>query len=79
MIIDRQTRERFFKPVNASSLVVFRIGFGLVMLWEVCRYWYYGWIDRYYIEPVFQFKFYGFEWVQPLIPASRGWYWWINR
>lgn len=59
-----QTREKLFKPVDASSLVVFRIGFGLIMLWEVWRYWNYGWIAKYYIKPEFNFKYYGFEWVQ---------------
>jgi len=54
-----------FKPVDASSLLVFRIGFGLIMLWEVWRYWNYGWITKYYIEPDFHFKYFGFEWIEP--------------
>jgi hypothetical protein len=58
------TREKLFSPVDASSLVVFRICFGLIMLWEVWRYWSYDWISRYYIEPEFNFKYFGFEWVQ---------------
>jgi hypothetical protein len=58
-------REKMFEPVDASSLVVFRIGFGLIMLWEVWRYWSYGWISKYYIEPDFQFKYIFFEWVEP--------------
>ncbi|MFV2058418.1 MAG: HTTM domain-containing protein [Thiohalomonadales bacterium] len=56
--------KRLFAPVDASSLVVFRMGFGLIMLWEVLRYWSHGWISRYFIEPTFFFKYYGFEWVQ---------------
>jgi len=58
-------RQNMFKPVDASSLVVFRIGFGLIMLWEVWRYWNYGWIAKYYIEPDFHFKYFGFEWIAP--------------
>lgn len=59
------TRQKMFKPVDASSLVVFRIGFGLIMFWEVWRYWNYGWIAKYYIEPSFHFKYFGFEWIAP--------------
>jgi hypothetical protein len=61
----RTLREKLFEPVDASTLVVFRIGFGLIMLWEVWRYWTYGWISEYYIEPDFHFKYIGFEWVEP--------------
>ena len=60
-----KTRQNMFKGVDASSLVVFRIGFGLIMLWEVWRYWSYGWIAKYYIEPDFHFKYFGFEWIEP--------------
>ncbi len=33
---------------------------------EVYRYFNAGWISRYFIEPEFLFKYFGFEWVQPL-------------
>ncbi len=54
-----------FAPVDIASLVFFRIAFGAVMLWEVWRYFNYGWIGAYYIDPVFHFSYYGFGWVQP--------------
>ena len=54
-----------FAPVDIASLVFFRIAFGALMTWEVCRYFSYGWIGRYWIEPQFLFKYYGFSWVQP--------------
>ena len=54
-----------FKPVDISFLVFFRILFGSIMLWEVYRYFTYGWIRRYYIEPVVNFTYYGFSWVKP--------------
>ncbi len=56
---------RLFAPVDVASLVFFRIAFGLIMLWEVFRYFNYGWIGRYYIDPIFHFSYYGFGWVQP--------------
>lgn len=56
---------RVFAPVDIASLAYFRIAFGLIMLWEVWRYFNYGWIGSYYVEPVFHFSYYGFGWVQP--------------
>lgn len=56
---------RLFTPVDAASLSVFRIGFGLIMFVEALRYLGSDWIHRYYIAPVFHFKYYGFGWVEP--------------
>ena len=56
---------RLFAPVDIASLAFFRIAFGAVMLWEVWRYFNYGWISRYYIEPGFHFTYFGFDWVKP--------------
>src|SRR5436309_2939862 len=47
------TVARLFAPVDIASLAFFRVAFGAVMLWEVWRYFNYGWISRYYIEPGF--------------------------
>lgn len=57
---------RLFAPIDIAPLVYFRIAFGSVMLWEVWRYLDYGRISRYYIDPVFHFTYYGFDWVKPL-------------
>ena len=54
-----------FDPVDIASLVYFRIAFGAIMLWEVCRYFQNGWIESYFIKPDFHFHFFGFEWVNP--------------
>ena len=54
------------KPVEAAPLQVFRILFGLLMLWSIIRFWAYGWIDKFYIQPKFHFTYHGFEWVKPL-------------
>ena len=61
-----------FKPVDISCLVFFRILFGGITLWEVYRYFTYGWIGRYYIEPAVNFTYYGFSWVKPW--PGRGMY-----
>jgi hypothetical protein len=36
------------------------------MFISIIRFWAYGWIEKFYIEPKFFFSFYGFEWVQPI-------------
>jgi vitamin K-dependent gamma-carboxylase len=51
-------------PVDGSSLALFRICFGAIMLWEVWRYFSNGWIARYYIDPSFFFSY---------IPFIRPW------
>ena len=50
----------------AYPLALFRILFGLMMLISIVRFWYHGWIEKFYIEPPFHFKYFGFEWVHPM-------------
>ncbi|TXC77009.1 HTTM domain-containing protein [Luteibaculum oceani] len=45
---------------------MFRMAFGALMLFSGIRFWSKGWIQEFYVEPTFFFKYYGFEWVQPL-------------
>ncbi|VAW09929.1 Vitamin K-dependent gamma-carboxylase [hydrothermal vent metagenome] len=54
------------KNIDPAPLVVFRIGFGLMMCYGIIRFWLKGWIDSLYIQPKFHFSYYGFEWVKPL-------------
>lgn len=56
--------DKLFEPVDVASLVFFRVSFGLIMLWQVFRYWPY--IEQLFISPVFRFKFYGFGWLEVL-------------
>lgn len=53
-------------PVDIASIVYFRIALGVMLVWEVWRYMEADWIARYYIEPMFHFTYFGFEWVRPL-------------
>jgi len=55
-----------FKPIDNSSLALFRILFGLVMFFELAGAVVIGWVDQVYVEPKFTFTFIGFEWMQPL-------------
>jgi uncharacterized protein YggT (Ycf19 family) len=68
-----------FKPVDISFLIFFRILFGGIMLWEVCRYFMHDWITRYYVDPVVTFTYYGFSWVKPwperdVLSFFRAWF-----
>jgi len=54
------------KNTDVAPLVVFRIGFGLMMCYGIIRFWLKGWIDTVYIQPSFHFSYYNFEWVKPL-------------
>ena len=56
---------RFFQPVDAASLAVFRVAFGALMLWHSLQYLLGGRLQRQYLAPAFHFTFPGFEWVRP--------------
>lgn len=63
-------RARLDHPVDARSLGLFRIGFGVVMVVALVRFWAKGWIESLLVEPTFHFKYAGFEWVEAL---PSGW------
>ncbi|WP_448701958.1 HTTM domain-containing protein [Mucilaginibacter sp. AW1-3] len=52
--------------VHIAPLTVLRIAFGLMMLISTIRFLLKGWVDAFYIKPLFHFTFYGFGWVKPL-------------
>lgn len=54
------------KPVDPASLVVVRVVVGTMGAISAARYFWYGWIDRFFYQRDFFFHFPGFEWVQPL-------------
>ncbi|WP_375561066.1 HTTM domain-containing protein [Bernardetia sp. OM2101] len=54
------------EPISIAPLVSFRILFGLLTFFSTLRFWYMGWIEKHYIKPVFHFKYFAFEWVEPL-------------
>ena len=57
--------ERLYRRVDSSSLAVFRIAFGALMLWDVWKYFAYDWIGLMYVTPLFHFTYFGFGWVEP--------------
>ncbi|MEX1135435.1 MAG: HTTM domain-containing protein [Balneolales bacterium] len=56
----------FQKESDAAPLAVFRILFGILMLYSMIRFAANGWIQKLYLEPAFFFPYYGFEWIKPL-------------
>ena len=56
--------QRISKYINKESnpypLAVYRIGFGLLVMFSIIRFWYNGWIESLYLEPGFHFSFLGF-------------------
>lgn len=61
----RTLADALFAPIDASGLAVFRILFGLIMAWEVVRYFSHGWVDALYVAPDYYFPYQGFEFVTP--------------
>ena len=56
--------QRLAAPTDTASLVLLRVSFGLLMLWEVIRFFYFGWVDELYAQPTFHFKYEWFTWVE---------------
>lgn len=55
-----------FRPVDIAPLVFFRVAFGFLMLVESIGAILIGFVHEAYIEPVFSFAYFGFEWIRPL-------------
>ena len=56
---------QILEPTDVASVVVFRVGFGLLMFWEVTRYFYFGWVEELFAKPQFHFQYEWFKWVIP--------------
>jgi len=59
--------KRLFKEIDIASLVFFRVLFGILAFADIMGLWtyYHLWEDDFNPHK-FQFKYYGFEWVQPM-------------
>ena len=55
------------KQISIAPLVSFRILFGILMMVGTARFMALGWIEDHYTNPVFHFKYFGFEWVGHLV------------
>ncbi len=59
-------QHRAGRPVDARSLAVVRIAFGLVIVWEAYRYWVNGWIESIWLTPAYHVPYDGFTWLAPM-------------
>ncbi len=59
-----EIRKLAAEPVDASSVRVYRVVFGGLMVLAVARFFVHGWIDSYFYEPTHFFHYYGFSWVK---------------
>tara|TARA_B100001287_G_scaffold51633_1_gene40562 strand:- start:14587 stop:15975 length:1389 start_codon:yes stop_codon:yes gene_type:complete len=66
MVIDKIITQLFYKKKNISPLIFFRIIFGIMMFSSTLRFILKGWVEEFYINPVFYFNYFGFEWIKPL-------------
>lgn len=61
-----RARKRLLAPRDAASLAAFRFLFGTILCLSSIRFVWNGWVDRFYVQPSFFFKYWGFEWVEVL-------------
>lgn len=53
------------RPIDNASITLFRVAFGLTMAWWAWDYLTSGRVRTLYVDPAFNFSYYGFGWVQP--------------
>lgn len=58
--------KRLFSPNDAASVSFLRIVIGCTVVWECVRYFQNGWIDAFYVSPIFHFTYFGCGWIRPL-------------
>lgn len=67
---DRGAVERWvsalLRPVDLGWLAAFRVLYGLALGVSMLRFLEYAWIERFFVTPRFHFKYWGFEWIEPL-------------
>ncbi len=61
-----QLLKQFSAPTHIAALASFRFIFGLILFAGVLRFALNGWITDLYVSPTFYFKYFGFEFIQPL-------------
>lgn len=64
------------RPVDIAWLAAFRILMSASLCVSMVRFIAFDWIDPYFVEPAFHFKYFGWTWVQPLPgPLMHGLFW----
>lgn len=63
MSLWNRCKSELFEQSPAWSLGFFRFGFGILLFFISARYLQHGWVQKYFLEPSFHFKHFGFSWV----------------
>ncbi|UII28400.1 HTTM domain-containing protein [Fulvivirga maritima] len=69
-------KEKLFRPVDNSPLVIFRVIFGLLLTAEAWGAIMTGWVKKAFITPKITFPFIDFSWLHPL-PGDGMYYYYI--
>ena len=70
MEIRQRLNRLTFSPKSIAPLVMFRILFGIMMLFSTIRFINKGWVEELYIKPSYFFTYLGFDWVRPFDAAG---------
>ena len=65
-----QLSQGILAPTDVASVVLLRVSFGLLMFWEITRYYYFGWVEELFVKPQFHFQYEYFRWVVPIPGAG---------
>jgi vitamin K-dependent gamma-carboxylase len=64
---------RLLEPVDVAWLAAFRVLYGVALAVSLWRFIANGWVQRFFVEPAFHFKYWGFEWVEALSGPAMTW------
>lgn len=65
------------RPTDIAFLAALRVLFGVTMCVSMLRFIAYGWIDDFFVQPKFHFKYWGFAWVAPLSGSGMHTLFWV--
>ncbi len=68
--IQRSKCRRLEQPVDGASLAAFRIMFGGLLFISTIRFVSNGWVERFYEQPTFFFRYWGFTWISVASPGA---------
>ncbi len=57
------------RPIDAAWLAAFRFTYGVTLAIGLVRFARNDWVDLFLVQPTFHFKYWGFDWIEPL-PAA---------
>lgn len=55
--------ERWARPADPAGLAVFRMLFGATMCVGALRFLHHGWVDQFFGQPTYFFRYWGFDWL----------------